>query len=91
MKQHISLDAVYTNINKRKSAKRCRISPEDGGNRLKRNNGICLQNYTVSHHDCEKSKVYLKALFDICQDSAMCVYIHEGAVFCRDILRYFGQ
>jgi len=90
MKQHISLDAMYTNINKRKSVKRCRIYPEDGGNRLKRNNGMCLQNYTVSHHDCEKFKVYLKALFDICQDSAMCVYIHEGAVFCRDILQYFG-
>jgi len=90
MKQHISLDTMYTNINKKKSVKRYRIYLEDGGNRLIRNNGMCLLNYTVSHHDCEKFKFYLKALFDICQDSTMCVNIHEGAVFCGDILRYFG-
>jgi hypothetical protein len=90
MKQHISLDTMYININKRTSVKRYRIYPEDGDNRLIRNKGMCLQNYTLSHHDCEKFKVYLKALFDFCQDSTMCVYIHESAVFCRDILRYFG-
>jgi hypothetical protein len=78
---------MYTNI---KKMKRCRICPEDGGISLIRNNGKCLQNYTVSHNDCEKFKVYLKAFFDISQDSTMCVYIHEDAVVCRDITLYFG-
>jgi hypothetical protein len=81
---------MYTNINKTKSVKSCRNYPEDGGNRLIRNSGMCLLNHTMSHHGCEKLKVYLKALLDICQDSTMCVYIHAGAVFCRDILRYIG-
>jgi hypothetical protein len=69
MKQHISLDITYTHTNMKKSVKRCRIYPEDGGNRFFRNFGMCLPNYTVSHHGCEKFKSHLKALFDMCQGS----------------------